>query len=144
LIQIMAARALAAEEVGPQLRGTAMTSPLSGKAEIVLDYPDKVLIGTFGQADQCHARFDANDVLLTLQRSDDSGACRFMGLKLEPQVLADILSELAASVSSTAAPKANRAVLREAADALARALASVESTEELTPDEEVLLLHVLE
>jgi hypothetical protein len=142
LIQIMAARALAAEEVGPQLRGTAMTRPLSGKAEIVLDYPDKVLIGTFGQADQCHARFDANDVLLTLQRSDDSGACRFMGLKLEPQVLADILSELAASVSSTAAPKANRAVLREAADALARA--SVESTEELTPDEEVLLLHVLE
>jgi hypothetical protein len=67
-----------------------------------------------------------------------------MGLKLEPQVLADILSELAASVSSTAAPKANRAMLREAADALARALASVESTEELTPDEEVLLLHVLE
>ena len=119
-----------------------MTRPLSDKTEIVLDYPDKVLIGTFGQADQCHARFDANDVLLTLQRSDDSGACRFMGLKLEPQVLADILSELAASVSSTAAPKANRAVLREAADALARA--SVESTEEPTPDEEVPLIHVLE
>jgi hypothetical protein len=144
LIQIMADRASAAEEVGCQLRGTAMTRYLNGKAEIVLDFPDKTLIGTFGQADQCHARFDANDVLLALQRSDDSGACRFMGLKLERQVLADFLSDLAGSVSGTAPAEANRQVLREAAEALARALASVESTEELMPDEEVLLLHVLE
>lgn len=121
-----------------------MTRPLSGKAEIVLEYPDRALIGIFGQADQCHARFDANAALLTLQRSDDSGACRFMGLNLEPQVLADILSELAGSVSGASPAEASRAALREAAEALARALASVESTEELTPDEEVLLLHVLE
>jgi hypothetical protein len=121
-----------------------MTRPLSGKAEIVLDSPDKVLIGTFGHADQCYARFGANDVLLTLQRSDDTRACRSMRLSLQPQVLADILSELAGSASSTVAAKANRAVLREAADALARALSSAEAEAELTPDEEVLLLHVME
>jgi hypothetical protein len=122
-----------------------MTRHLTGKAEIVLDYPDKALLGTFGQADQCHARFDAHAVLLTLQRNDDdTSACRFMGLNLEPQVLADILSELAASVSVTAPAEANRAVLREAAEALACALASPEAEAELTPDEEVLLLHVME
>jgi hypothetical protein len=121
-----------------------MTRPLSGKAEIVLDAPDKVFIGTFGHADQCHARLGANDVLLTLRRSDDTSACRSMRLSLQPQVLADILSELAGSASSTAAVKANRAVLREAADAFARALSSAEAEAELTPDEEVLLLHVME
>jgi hypothetical protein len=35
-------------------------------------------------------------------------------------------------------------VLREAAEALTRALASAEAEAELTPDEEVLLLHVME
>jgi hypothetical protein len=141
----MAGRASAAEEVGLQLRGTPMARLLSGKAEIVLDYPDKALIETFGQADQCHARFEANDVLLSLQRGDDdTGACRSMHFKLEPQVLTHILSELAGSVSGTAPAEANRAVLREAAEALARALASAEAEAELTPDEEVLLLHVME
>jgi hypothetical protein len=121
-----------------------MTRPLSGKAEIVLDSPDKVLTGTFGHADQCHARFGADDVLLTLQRGDDTRACRSMRLSLQPQVLADILSELAGSASGAAAARANHAVLREAADALARALSSAEAETELTPDEEVLLLHVME
>jgi hypothetical protein len=119
-----------------------MTRHLTGKAEIVLDFPD--VTGAFGPADQCDARFDADNIRLILQRSDDTGACRSVRLNLEPQVLADILSELAESVSGTAPAEANRQVLREAAEALARALASIESTEELTPDEEVLLLHVME
>jgi hypothetical protein len=122
-----------------------MTRPVGGKAEIMLDYPDKVLIAMFGRADQCRARFDAGDVLMTLQRNDDdTSACRSMHLKLEPQVLTDILLGLAGSVSGTAPTEANRAVLQEAAEALARALASVDAEKELTPDEEVLLLHVME
>jgi hypothetical protein len=119
-----------------------MTRHLTGKAEIVLDFPD--VTGTFGPADQCDAHFEADDVRLTLQRSDHTGVCRSVRLNLEPQALADILSELAGSVSSTAPTEVKRQMLHEAAEALARALASVESTEELTPDEEVLLLHVME
>ena len=72
-----------------------MTRPLSDKAEVVLDSPDTVLTGTFGHADQCHARFRADDVLLTLQRSDATRACRYLRLSLQPEALADILSELA-------------------------------------------------
>jgi hypothetical protein len=119
-----------------------MTRYLSGKAEIVLEFPD--ITGTFGLADQCDAGFEADDIHLTLQRSDVSGVCRSMRLNLKPQVLADILSELAGSVSGTAPAEANRQVLQEAAEALARALASVDAEKELTPDEEVLLLHVME
>ena len=122
-----------------KVRDTAMTRPLSGKAEIVLVFPD--LTGTFGPSDQCEARFDADDICLTLQRSGDTGVCRSVRLNLEPQVLADILTELAESVSGPAPADPNCQVLREAAEALARAL---ESTGELTPDEEVLLLHVME
>jgi len=121
-----------------------MSRPLSGKAEIILDHPDNVLVGTFGRADQCHACFDADYVLLNLQRSGDTDACRSMCLNLEPQVLAAILSELAGSVSVAVPAEANRAVLRQAAEALACALASADAETELTPDEEVLLLHVME
>ena len=122
-----------------------MTRPVSGKAEIVLDYPDKILVGTFGRADKYHARFSANGVFLTLQRGGDTGECRSMCLKFAPILLAGILSELAASASDTAPAEANRAVLRESAEALARALAPAGAPEkELTPDEEVLLLHVME
>jgi len=134
-----------------------MTRPITGRAEAVLEYPDKILIGSFAPADQCHARFEANEILLTLQRTGDTGACCTMHLHLDPQVFTEILCGLARSVSATVPAEADRAALRAAAGALERALAAepaVEGAEtrrwrdndvaDLTPEEEVLLLHVME
>lgn len=132
-----------------------MTRSITGKAEVVLEYPDKLFIGTFDRNDHFDARFEANEVLLTLQRGDGAEACRAARLHLAPQVLARVLFELAESVSETAPAAANRVALRAAArtleDALAAPVAETEGSrarqganEELTPDEEVLLLHVME
>jgi len=138
-----------------------MTRPMTGKAEVVLEYPDKMFIGTFGRTDRFDARFETNEVLLTLQRGDDAGACRAVRLHLEPQVLADVLRALAGSASATAPSGADSCTLRVAAETLARALAAPsgeqaeskregappgrkDSPDELTPEEEVLLLHVME
>lgn len=134
-----------------------MTRPITGRAEAMLEYPDKVLIGTFAPADQCDARFEANDVLLTLQRTGDAGGCHAMHLHLDPPVFAEILRRLAGSVSTSAPDEPDRAALRAAAGALERALAALpaepkepaqtargDDVVDLTPEEEVLLLHVME
>src|SRR5215510_14043299 len=132
-----------------------MIRSIIGKAEVVLEYPDKLFIGTFDRNDHFEARFEANEVLLTLQRGDGTEACRAARLHLAPQVLARVLFELADSVSETAPAAANRVALRAAARTLEDALASAEAEtdgpkprrdakDELTPDEEVLLLHVME
>jgi hypothetical protein len=156
LIQIMAGWASAAQDRQvPTMLGAAMTRSITGKAEVVLEYPDKLFIGTFGPNDHFDARFEANEVLLTLQREDGTEACRAARLHLAPQVLARVLFELADSVSETAPAAANRVALRAAARTLGGALAAPEAetegsqarrdaNEELTPDEEVLLLHVME
>jgi hypothetical protein len=122
-----------------------MTRPLTGKAEVVLEYPEKLFIGTFDRSDHFDARLDANEVLLTLQRQSGTEACRAARLHITPQVFANVLCRLAESPSATAPPPAVRQALRVAAEALARALAEgARQDDELTPDEEVLLLHVME
>ena len=138
-----------------------MTRPVTGKVEVVLEYPEKMFIGTFGRTDQFDVRFETNEILLTLQKVDDAGACRAMRLHLEPQVLAAVLQGLASSVSASAPSGADSRVLRVATEAFARALAASsgdlaeaetqaahpvrkDSSDELTPEEEVLLLHVME
>src|SRR5262245_50148394 len=132
-----------------------MTRSITGKAEVVLEYPDKLFIGTFDRNDHFDARFEANEVLLTLQREDGTEACRAARLHLAPQVLARVLFELADSASETAPAAANRVALRAAARTLEGALADLEvetegsqtrldAHEELTTGDEVLQHHVIE
>jgi hypothetical protein len=135
---------------------TAMTRAIAGNAEVVLEYPEKLLVGTFDCTDQFDARFEKSEVLLTLQRRADTDtdicACRAVRLHLAPQVLADVLRGLAEAVSAAAPAGTDREALRSAAEVLQDALATppdgLEARKgegnELTPDEEVLLLHVME
>jgi hypothetical protein len=133
-----------------------MTRAIAGKAEVVLEYPEKLLVGTFERSDQFDARFEKSEALLTLQRRADTGtdtcACRAVRLHLAPQVLADVLHGLAQAVSATAPGAAEREALRSAAEALQDALAvspeklpaRKDESGELSADEEVLLLHLME
>jgi hypothetical protein len=128
---------------------TAMTRAITGKAEVELEYPEKLLIGTFDRADQFDARFDTGEVLLTLQRGADADGCRAMRLHLAPQVLADVLHGLAEAESTKLPTAGERQTLCVAAEALVQALADtpeagMDESDEMTPDEEVLLLHVME
>jgi hypothetical protein len=137
---------------------------MTGKAEVVLEYPDKFHVATFDRADRFDARFEANEVLLTLQGPDDTGLCRSARLHLHPQAFAALLRGLAGSVSTEAPGDTDRETLRTAAGTLYRSLAGVpaksavagkkaapdtarsEASDETepTPEEEVLLLHIME
>jgi len=140
-----------------------VTKPIPDKAEVALEYPDKLYIGTFERSAQFEAHLDETGISLTLQRSGAVEARRSIRMHLHYGLFAEILSELAKTVSKMSADDAgHRDALRKAAKALHDALGTKPArrsrkTEgstptvkdesdisEMSPEEEVLLLHVLE
>ena len=139
-----------------------MTRPITDKAEVALEYPDKLYIGTFERSARFDAHLDQSGVSLALFRPGDADVRKSVHMHFHYALFADILHDLAKSAAATPADDlAHRDALRLAAEALARALArsgpdktaatqppSVENIADevigLTPKEEVLLLHVLE
>jgi hypothetical protein len=85
-----------------------MTKPLLDKAEVALEYPDKLYIGTFDRTSQFDAHLDATGLSLNLAP---------IGL------LAEILNEVAESVGRLPAEDVeHRGALTSAAGALHEAL----------------------
>jgi hypothetical protein len=117
-----------------------MTKPIPDKAEVALEYPDKLYIGTFERSSRFDAHLDKTGISLSLQRT--------------VQDLAKTVSEM------PPADAEHRNLLREGAKALYRALGpsahddhvkkkrgarmSAADPSQMTPEEEVLLLHVME
>jgi hypothetical protein len=66
------------------------------KAEIDLEFPDKVYIGTFGRNARFDVHSDAVGVALRLERHDDQK--RKVDVHLHHGLLADILDEIARCV----------------------------------------------
>ena len=50
-----------------------MTKPIPDKAEVALDYPDKLYIGTFERSSRFDAHLDETGISLSLERT---GGCR--------------------------------------------------------------------
>jgi hypothetical protein len=139
-----------------------MTRPIPDKAEVALEYPDKLYIGTFQNSSRFDAHLDETGVSLTLDRTGDADTRKSVRMHFHYGLFADILRDLARTVALMPPEDAvHRDALRTAAGALYRSLCedtkpgSKESRKselvdngdisELTPEEEeVLLLHVLE
>ena len=126
-----------------------MTKPIPDKAEIAIEYPDKLYIGTFARTSRFDAHLDRAGVSLTLERTGDAAEKKAVHMHFHYSLFAEILEELAKTASAMPRhDKAHREAVRDAARALCNALAepAAEHTEpgEMTPEEEVLLLHVLE
>jgi hypothetical protein len=139
-----------------------MSKPIPDKAEVALEYPDKLYIGTFERSARFEAHLDEAGIALTLDRPGDADAHRTVRLHFHDGLFADILRDLAAAVPAMPPlDAAHRDELRGAAEAFSNALAAaagaqrrcgrsaqgVERAEESegdTPEEEVLLLHVME
>jgi hypothetical protein len=45
-----------------------MTKPIADKAEIALEYPDKLYVGTFERSSRFEARLDSTGIALILER----------------------------------------------------------------------------
>src|SRR5262245_6716525 len=136
-----------------------MTRPIPDKAEVALELPDKLYIGTFERSARFDAHLDQAGVSLTLHRLGDADTRKSVRMHFHYGLFADILSDLAATVSAMPPDDANhREALRAAAASLYRALAPAKKSRadrkasskadddasDMTPEEEVLLLHVME
>lgn len=126
-----------------------MTRPIPDKAEVALEYPDKLYIGTFEQTARFDAHLDKAGISLSLHRSGEENLRKSVRMHFHFALFAEILRDLAKTVSSVPpSDAAHRDALRDGAKALYRALDSRRNDQrdfaQMTPDEEVRLLHILE
>lgn len=127
--------------------------PIPDKAEIVLEYSDKFYSGTFECSPRFDARMDDKGVALTLSRGGDDSERKSVNIRIHPALFAEMLHDLAKSAAiSPVRNAAQRTAIREAASALADGLGAQQpalgqsqaSSDGMSADEEVALLHVLE
>lgn len=100
-----------------------MTKPVSDRAEIALEYPDKFYIGTFERSSRFEAHLDATGIVLILERPGSEDVRKSIHMHINFGLFADILRELASTVAQV--PKndvLHRDQLAQAADALHAAL----------------------
>ncbi|MGO9045951.1 MAG: hypothetical protein ACLQFW_03545 [Xanthobacteraceae bacterium] len=127
-----------------------MTKPIPDKAEVAVEYPDKLYIGTFGQSARFDAHLDETGISLSLHRIGADDVRKSVRMHFHFALFAEILCDLAKTVASLpASDLTHRAALRDAARALCSALeageqGSGDDTAGLSPQEEVKLLHIME
>jgi hypothetical protein len=122
-----------------------MTKPIPDKAEVALEYPDKLYIGTFEHSSRFDARLDETGISLSLYRTGEAEQRKSIRMHFHYALFAEILRDLAKTVSvMPPADVAHRTALREAAEALYIALDDTVRTSAMTPDEKVRLTHLME
>lgn len=140
-----------------------MTQPIPDKAEVALEYPDKLYIGTFERTARFDAHLDKTGVSLTLERTGDIEARRSIRMHVHYGLFAEILDQLAkTAVTMPDNDTEHRSALRNTAKGLYLALTVKPvrqpskiaaqkpspkgeiAISELSPDEEVRLLHIME
>ena len=78
--------------------GLRMTKPIPDKAEIALEYPDKVYVGTFEHTSRFEAHLDPTGFSLILERLGDEDVRKSVHMHINFGLFAGILSELASTV----------------------------------------------
>jgi hypothetical protein len=102
-----------------------MTKPIPDKAEVALEYPDKLYIGTFERSSRFDAHLDATGISLMLERVGDMDTRKSIHMHINYELFAEILRDLAATVAAMPARDiAHRETLADAARSLHRALAA--------------------
>jgi hypothetical protein len=74
-----------------------MSTPITDKAEVSIDFPDKFYMGSFGLGSRFDVTADKEGVHLHLERKD--GEKRRVGLHVHYYLLADMLEAAAAAVA---------------------------------------------
>ena len=124
-----------------------MSKSVPDKAEVAVEYPDELYIGTFERTACFDAHLDEAGISLSLHRAGAEDVRKSVLMHFHYALFAEILRDLAKTVTTLpAADVARREALRDAAKTLYLALTRESSNKEakLSPDEEVRLLHILE
>ena len=100
-----------------------MTKPISDKAEVALEYPDKLYVGTFERSSRIEAHIDLTGIALILERPGAEDVRKSIHMHINFGLFADILRELASTVGRIAKDDVmHRDQLAEAAAELHKAL----------------------
>jgi hypothetical protein len=75
-----------------------MTKPITDKAEVALEYPDKFYVGTFERSSRFEAHLDPTGFALLLERRESGDAYKSIHMHINFGLFADILMELASTV----------------------------------------------
>lgn len=126
-----------------------MSKPIPDKAEVAIEFPDKLYIGTFERTARFDAHLDETGISLSLHRVGADNAQKSVHMHFHYVLFAEILLDLAQTVASLPEPEfAHRTTLREAAKVLYLKLKhderGDEGTADLTAEQAVRLLHIME
>jgi hypothetical protein len=100
-----------------------MSKPITSKAEVALEYPDKLYIGTFGHNARFDAHLDDTGISLTLDLPGEDDERKSVHMHFQYALFAEILNELATSIEAfPRSDVAHRQAMREGAKALFGAL----------------------
>ncbi len=95
--------------------------PITDRAEVAIDFPDKAYMGSFGRASSFEAEADAEGVTIRLARSGEDK--RRAEIHLHYYLFAAVLADIAASLAARPPlDEAHRTALLEAARRLTEAL----------------------
>jgi hypothetical protein len=75
-----------------------MTKPITDKAEVALEYPDKLYVGTFERTSRFEAHLDSTGFALILERPGADDVHKSIHMHIHFGLFADILRELASTV----------------------------------------------
>ena len=102
-----------------------MTKPIPDKAEVAVEYPDKLYIGTFTHNARFDAHLDEHGISLTLDRPGADDERKSVRIHFHFALFAEILSDLARTVAAVPPDDvAHREALHDAAKALYQSLES--------------------
>ena len=122
-----------------------MTKPIPDKAEVALEYPDKLYIGTFERSSRFDAHLDETGISLSLDRTGEPKERKSVHMHFHYALFAELLQELAKTVCRLPSFDArHHDALRQGAKALYDALLEKSDPSQMSPEKEVLLLHVME
>ena len=76
-----------------------MTKPIPDRAEIALEYPDKLYVGTFERSSRFEAHLDSSGIALILERPGADDVHKSIHMHIHFGLFADILRDLAATVA---------------------------------------------
>jgi hypothetical protein len=102
-----------------------MSKPLSDKAEVAVEYPDKLYVGSFTHTSRFDAHLDESGISLTLKHPGANDERKSVHIHLHYGLFAEILRDLAAT-AAVLPPEdvTHREMLRDAAKVLYLALQS--------------------
>src|SRR5262245_42476191 len=78
----------------------AMTKPIPDKAEVALEYPDKLYIGTFERTARFDAHLDEAGISLSLHRTGAADVRKTIRMHFHCGFFAEILRDLAKTVAA--------------------------------------------